>query len=111
MSTTSQSYNSGTQKKERKYSVAVEEYVPIKLLKSNHTYEQLFMVVDAQNKKYTNGKQYCQFTLKDVTGEITGRIWGGKVKSFVFPKFCYLTIDLYHWNNKQYFSTTAKNEL
>ena len=55
----------------------VDSYIPIAELGCNKEYQQIFLVDYVFTpKKTSQGKPYVRATLKDVTGEIDGVIWG-----------------------------------
>jgi len=56
-----------------------EGYFPISGLEHGKTYEQVFLVAAIEHNskmKTTQGKAFARVTLKDVTGEISGVVWG-----------------------------------
>lgn len=57
----------------------VETYTPISTLEAGQTYEQTFLVAAISHNdrmKTAGGKTFARVTLRDVTGEIEGAIWG-----------------------------------
>jgi hypothetical protein len=59
--------------------LSVESYVSISNLEHGKVYDQVFLianVVHNSKMKTKQGKSFARVTLKDVTGELTGNIWG-----------------------------------
>jgi len=59
--------------------MTVETYTPIKTLEAGQTYEQTFLIAAINHNdrmKTGNGKTFALVTLRDVTGDIQGVIWG-----------------------------------
>ncbi len=59
--------------------MSVESHIPISSLEHGKTYEQVFLVASIiynSKMKTGQGKAFARVTLKDVTGEIEGVVWG-----------------------------------
>lgn len=54
----------------------IEAYVPIGHLQPNKTYTQIFQVEGGEIRSDRNKNPYVRLTLRDVTGTISGAIWG-----------------------------------
>jgi len=59
--------------------LSVESHISISSLEHGKTYEQVFLIaaIESNSKmKTAQGKAFARVTLKDVTGEISGVVWG-----------------------------------
>lgn len=58
----------------------IEEYVPIKNFQDGGSYDQVFMITEVRPIQ-TVKKDYVRFTVADVTGTMSGIVWGMKLRA------------------------------
>ena len=87
-------------------------YTPIKDLKEGETYDQVFML-DEVTPVLANGKNFVKFSVRDVTGTISGVCWELKLKpagsAMSTGNFIEMKVQVSNYKNKKQLVTSKEN--
>jgi hypothetical protein len=92
--------------------LSVESYINISSLENGKTYEQVFLVAAINHNasmRTAQGKPFARATLKDVTGEIEGVIWGWSDGALVEGSYFRVEIETKLYRGNLEFQAQAEN--
>lgn len=99
------------QEQERRDVLSVETYTPISSFEHGKTYEQIFLVAEIvynDKMKTAQGSAFARVTLKDVTGSISGVVWGYD-ETLEEGSYAILKIETKLYRGELEFSAQAEN--